>query len=98
MMNNILSNQINPIEHVPWNKGKLVGQKPPFKLQEIWAIRIRPQMLDRIRDLALFNLAIDSKLLSCDLVRIRFSDVSHASRALSRASVMQQKNQAAGSL
>jgi len=44
----------------PWNKGKLVGQKPPFKLKEIWAIRIRLQIADRIRDLALFNLAIDS--------------------------------------
>ena len=75
----------------PWNKGKLVGQKPPLRLQEVWAIRIRLQLLNRIRDLALFNLAIDCKLRSCDLVRIRVSDVSHASRVLSRASVMQRK-------
>jgi len=47
---------------VPWNKGKLLGQKPPLKLKEIWAIRIRLQLDHRIRELALFNLAIDSKL------------------------------------
>ena len=46
--------------HTPWNKGKLIGQKPPLKLKEIWAIRIRLQLANRIRDLALFNLAIDS--------------------------------------
>jgi hypothetical protein len=51
----------------PWNKGKLVGQKPPLKLREIWAIRIRIQLARRTRDLALFNMAIDSKLRACDL-------------------------------
>jgi hypothetical protein len=50
--------------HIPWNKGKLVGQKPPLKLKEIWAIRIRLQIANKLRDLALFNLAIDSKLRS----------------------------------
>ncbi len=75
----------------PWNKGKLVGQKPPFKLKEIWAIRIRLQILNRTRELALFNLAIDSKLRSCDLVRIRVADIAHTSRVLSRATVMQRK-------
>ena len=50
----------------PWNKGKLVGQKTPFKLKEIWAIRIRLQITRRCRDLALFNLAVDSKLRACD--------------------------------
>ena len=50
---------------VPWNKGKLIGQKPPLKLKEIWAIRIRLQLDDRARELALFNLAIDSKLRGC---------------------------------
>jgi hypothetical protein len=64
-----------PEQYIPWNKGKLVGQKPPLKLREIWAIRIRLQQARRTRDLALFNLAIDSKLRACDLVRIRFSDV-----------------------
>src|SRR5437660_6109181 len=51
----------------PWNKGKLLGQKPPLKLKEIWAIRIRLQLDHRTRDLALFNLAVDSKLRGCDL-------------------------------
>ncbi len=73
-----------PIEHNPgpWNKVKLVGQKPPLKLQEVWAIRIRLQLLKRTRDLALFNLAIDSKLRSCDLVLIRVADVAHAAHLL----------------
>jgi len=53
----------------PWNKGKLIGQKAPLTLKEIRAIRIRLQLAHRTRDLALFNLAIDSKLRSCDLVR-----------------------------
>ena len=56
---------------LPWNKGKLVGQKAPLKLREIWAIRIRLQLAERRRELALFNLAIDSKLRACDLVKLR---------------------------
>jgi hypothetical protein len=60
----------------PWNKGKLVGQKAPFKLKEIWAIRIRLQLSGRTRDLALFDLAIDSKLRACDLFKLRVRDVS----------------------
>lgn len=79
--------------HVPWNKGKLVGQKLPLKLQEIWAIRIRLQIEERHRDLALFNLAIDSKLRACDLLSLRVSDVSNGSRVSSRAMVMQQKTE-----
>ena len=55
-------------QHEPWNKGKLVGQKAPFKLKEIWAIRVRLQIQRRLRELALFNLGIDSKLRGCDLV------------------------------
>ena len=61
----------NPEEHTPWNKGKLVGQKPPLKLPEVWAIRIRLQLSNAVRELALFNLAIDSKLRGCDLVQLR---------------------------
>ena len=57
----------------PWNKGKLLGQKPPLKLKEIWAIRIRLQLDHRARELALFNLAIDSKLRGCDLVGFAFA-------------------------
>jgi hypothetical protein len=77
----------------PWNKGKLVGQKAPFKLKDIWAIRIRLQIANRIRDLALFDLAIDSKLRACDLVKLRVRDVSHGDRLATRAVVMQQKTQ-----
>jgi len=80
-------------DHAPWNKGKLTGQKPPLKIKEIWAIRIRLQLSQRVRDLALFNLAIDSKLRSCDLVKLRVRDVSHGSQVAKRAIVMQQKTQ-----
>ena len=75
----------------PWNKGKLIGQKPPLKLKEIWAIRIRLQLANRLRDLALFDLAIDSKLRSCDLVKLRVSDVANGTRVSKRTMVMQQK-------
>ena len=77
----------------PWNKGKLAGQKAPFKLKEIWAIRVRLQLSDRARDLALFDLAIDSKLRACDLVKLRVRDVSHGDHIAARAIVMQQKTQ-----
>jgi len=76
---------------MPWNKGKLVGQKLPLKLQEIWAIRIHLQIHDRHRDLALFNLAVDSKLRACDLLKLRVSDVSNGGRIGSRAMIAQQK-------
>jgi integrase len=79
--------------HEPWNKGKLVGQKSPLKLKDIWAVRIRLQIANRIRDLALFDLAIDSKLRACDLVRLRVRDVAHGERVAARATVMQQKTQ-----
>jgi integrase len=58
-----------------WNRGKLIGQKPPVKLRGVWAIRIRLQIQERLRDLAMFNLAIDSKLRGCDLVALRADDV-----------------------
>ena len=76
---------------VPWNKGRLVGQKAPLKLKEIWAIRIRLQLAGKARDLALFNLAIDSKLRGCDLVSLRVSDVAQGEAILQRAMVMQHK-------
>lgn len=75
----------------PWNKGKLIGQKSPLKLKDIWAIRFRLQQDKCIRDLALFNLAIDSKLRGCDLVDLRLRDISHGNQIMSRAIVMQQK-------
>jgi integrase len=77
----------------PWNKGKLVGQKAPLKLKEIWAIRVRLQLADRRRELALFNLAIDSKLRACDLVKLRVRDVCQGQLIASRAIVLQQKTQ-----
>src|SRR5512132_1252663 len=77
----------------PWNKGKLLGQKPPLKLKEIWAIRIRLQLDHRTRELALFNLAIDSKLRGCDLVALRVHDVVQGSHVAARAIVMQKKTQ-----
>jgi integrase len=77
----------------PWNKRKLVGQKAPFKLKEIWAIRVRLQHAVRRRELAVFNLAIDSKLRACDLVKLRVRDVCHGQAMASRAIVPQQKTQ-----
>jgi integrase len=76
---------------IPWNKGKITGQKPPLKLNEVWAIRIRLQIADKKRDLALFNLALDSKLRSCDLVKLKVSDVAHGTRIAKRSTVMQMK-------
>ena len=75
----------------PWNKGKLVRQKAPLKLREIWATRIRLQLSRKVRDLALFNLAIDSKLRACDLVKLKVRDVSQGKQILSRAIIEQQK-------
>ena len=77
----------------PWNKGKLVGQKRPLKLKDIWAIRLSLQREQRVRDLAMFNLAIDSKLRGCDLVNLRVRDVTHGSQVMNRAMVVQQKTQ-----
>lgn len=77
--------------HIPWNTGKLIGQKHPLKLKDIWTIRIRRQVANNARELALFNLAIDSKLRGCDLAQLRVSDVVPGGRIASRAMVMQQK-------
>ena len=77
----------------PWNKGKLVGQKAPLKVKDIWAIRVRLQIQVRARDLALLDLGIDSKLRACDLVKLRVRDVCHGDRVASRAIVLQQKTQ-----
>jgi integrase len=79
------------VQRSPWNKGKLVGQKAPLKQREIWAIRIRLQLAEPTRELALFNLAVDSKLRSCDLVHLRVKDVAHGDQVANRAIVMQQK-------
>lgn len=75
----------------PWNKGKLVGQKAPLRISEIWAIRVRLEIYRRVRDLALFNLAIESKLRGCDLVQLRVNDVCQGGHIATRAIVMPQK-------
>jgi hypothetical protein len=69
---------------VLWNKGRLTGQKPPLKLREIWAIRTRLQMSSNVRELALFNLEIDSKLPACDLTRLQVQDICMGSHVVSR--------------
>jgi integrase len=76
---------------VPWNKGKVVGRKAPLKLRDIWAIRVRLQLRRESRELALFNLAIDSKLRACDLVALRVRDVRHGVAIAARATVVQRK-------
>src|SRR5664279_1751342 len=74
-----------------WNKGKIVGQKAPLKLKDIWAIRVRLQLNHRPRELALFDLGLDSKLRACDLVKLRVKDICHGEHVSTRAIVMQQK-------
>jgi len=75
----------------PWNKGRLIGQKRPLKPKDVWSIRVRLQMERRARNLALFNLAIDSKLRGCDLVRLQVDDVSVGGRVRDRATIVQRK-------
>lgn len=75
----------------PWNKNRIIGQKRPLKIFHIWGIRIRLELEGKIRDLALFNLALDSKLRGCDLVKLKVSDVAYDSSVSSRATVLQQK-------
>jgi len=79
------------VANTPWNKGQLVGQKLPLKLREVFGIRVRLQLHRKIRELALFNLAIDSKLRGCDLIALRVSDLARGGALGSRALVIQQK-------
>jgi hypothetical protein len=83
---------------VSWNKGRMTGQKPPVKLREIWAIRTRLQMSSNVRELALFNLAIDSELRACDLTGLQVQDICMGSQVVPRATFMQQKNAATGAV
>jgi integrase len=84
---------IQPKNHLqaPWNKGRLVGQKRALKPKEVWNIRARLQIDARRRDLALFNLAIDSKLRGCDLVRLKIDDLCVGGRLRDRATIIQKK-------
>ncbi len=75
----------------PWNKGQLIGQKRPLKPKDVWAIRVRLELGGNRRDVALFDLAIDSKLRACDLVRLKIQDVCVGPRARERATVIQKK-------
>jgi len=79
------------VHRPPWNKGKLTGQKPPLLPKHVWAIRTKLHLDGRIRDLALFNLAIDSKLRGCDLVNLKAGDVAPHGYAIDRAMVRQRK-------
>ena len=91
MENNFDAASKTPMRPLPWNKGKLIGPKPPLRPSQVWAIRTRLQMEDRKRDLALFNLAIDSKLRGCDVVAVRVEDVAPSGYALDRAIIRQKK-------
>lgn len=86
-----MGNAIDQVKQAPWNKGVIVGQKSPFKLKEIWAIRVRLQLQHRVRELAMFDLGLDSKLRACDLVKMRVRDICHGEFVSPRATVMQQK-------
>jgi len=81
---------INIEEHI-WNKGKLIGQKSLLTPQQVWAIRVRLQLADQKRDLAMFNLALDSKLRGCDLMGLKVSDIQTGNEIRSRAKVVQNK-------
>ena len=78
-------------KRVPWNKGKLIGAKPPLRQKHVWAIRTMLQVERSTRDLAMFNLAIDSKLRGCDVVAIRVDDIAPNGYAIDRAMVRQRK-------
>ena len=80
-------------KRLAWNKGRLVGQKRPLLPKHVWAIRVRLEIAEKTRDLALFNMAIDSKLRGCDLVKLKVADVYAAGQMKDRASVMQSKTQ-----
>ena len=76
---------------VPWNKGKLIGARPPLRPKHVWAIRTKLQMEKQTRDLALFNLAIDSKLRGCDVVAVKVDDIAPNGQAVDRATIRQRK-------
>ncbi len=78
-------------QRAPWNKGKLTGAKPPLQPKYVWLIRTKLHVEGRSRDLAMFNLAIDSKLRGCDVVALKVADVAPKGHALERASIRQQK-------
>ena len=80
-----------PPKHTPWNKGKLIGAKPLLLARHVWSIRTKLQIERRARELAMFNLAIDSKLRGCDVVAMKVEDVAPSGYPLARATVRQRK-------
>src|ERR1700744_3899979 len=78
-------------KRVPWNKGKIVGAKPPLRPKHVWSIRTKLQVEGRIRDLALFNIAIDCKLRGCDVVALKVDDLAPGGYSADRATVRQKK-------
>ena len=84
-------NYSRPNKRTPWNKGKLIGARPPLRPKHLWSIRTRLLLEGRVRDLALFNLAIDSKLRGCDVVAIKVEDVAPNGYTMDRAMVRQKK-------
>jgi integrase len=91
VMNNPANTNATMVTREPWNKGKLIGQKPPLRPKHVWSIRTKLQIDQRMRDLAMFNLAIDSKLRGCDVVALKVEDVAPGGYALDRATVRQKK-------
>jgi len=84
----------NIIPYTPkpsWNKGKLVGQKLPLKLEEVWSIRTRLDLANNLRELTMFNLALDCKLRACDFIKLKVMDIAHGKSIQSRAILIQQK-------
>ena len=90
MQDQVITNRA-PHRRVPWNKGKLTGAKPPPRPKHVWSIRTKLQIEGRSRDLAMFNLAIDSKLRGSDVVAIRVEDVAASGYTADRATVRQKK-------
>ncbi len=90
-MQNLLEFSPQASRRDPWNKGKLIGAKPPLRPKHVWAIRSKLQVEGRTRDLAMFNLAIDSKLRGCDLVSLKVDDVAPHGHAVDRGTVRQKK-------
>jgi len=90
-----MQSEDNPIPAAPkraaWNKGKLIGAKPPLRPKHVWSIRTKLQIEGRTRDLAMFNLAIDSKLRGCDVVALKVDDIAPHGYAVDRATVRQKK-------
>jgi integrase len=82
---------VKPARRAPWNKGKLVGAKPRLRPSHVWSIRTKLQIEGKKRDLALFNLAIDSKLRGCDVVAVRVDDVAPGGYTMDRATIRQKK-------